>query len=111
MTVCTVCGTEPCYVHCVYCDEPVGCDAFTESGVPHSPVCPTVTGLYPVRDRDVQCPGGCGCRTGMRCFECETELEVGDLYAHLTIRDGEIPTVVVVCLGCAAAGIITDGVV
>lgn len=99
---CQTCGNELCLSHCVYCGEPVDV-------APHSPTCPEETGIYPVRPQDVECHGGCGCITGLRCAQCDAELKVGDSYAYLPIHVPAFEvvaarTVVVACLGCAAAG-------
>lgn len=77
---------------CIHCNAP-GC----ESGeVEHRPDCPSVTGVYPVRLKDMW-PGG------MFCGRCQTPLWPGDQYSHipLTPEGAAVPVVEVACTGCA----------
>jgi hypothetical protein len=94
---------------CVYCD--VDCDVEKPE---HTAECPTNTGLYPVRERDLGpvCEH-CGKPSlGMSCWICGEVFVVGDFYV---LVDGEakpahqVPGIegaffagVCTCVGCAA---------
>jgi hypothetical protein len=66
----------------------------------HAAECPSVTGLFPVREGDLK-------PYGMVCCECEGPFVVGDFYVHRTIDPGSeqeglagAAVVDVVCIGC-----------
>lgn len=95
----------------------VFCDADCEVDEPdHADDCPSTTGVYPVREQDVLCPGCKQTHMGMRCVECEAEFEVGDHYTHRHVGDGtmapglpEAPIYEVICIGCAANEAMANG--
>lgn len=95
---CSYCGSEACFVHCVYCltdcsvDEP-----------DHGPACPRVTGRYPVVHPhlpDGPHVGGC----------CRCDADVNDFY-YLIQVDGsanplgieDAPVYECVCFECKVA--------
>jgi hypothetical protein len=101
---CAVCGDEACLVHCVFC----GADCNLPEP-DHADDCPSVTGLYPVIERDLMCPGCGETYEGMLCSECEEPFKIGDHYTHRQIGEGNpipdgppCPIYEPICLGCAA---------
>lgn len=97
---CAFCGVD-CYA------DPPEAQIYADD-VEHAPDCPSVTGLFPVREDDVYQPGppcdNCGHRNyiGMNCAECNAEINVGD---HYMLQKTEHDNVfVIVCPGC---GILT----
>lgn len=100
---------EDPFRYCVYCRA----DCY-EPEPEHSAACPSSTGVFPVRERDVLCPGCKKTHIGMRCGDCEAEFQVGDHYTHRKIGeapslmgDGDAPVYEIVCLGCAAQEALT----
>ena len=86
------------YRWCIYCG--VDCKEFADQSLTtHRSFCPQVTGLFPVRARDLQ-PGG------MVCTECNAPFRLGEHYALLPI--GEDDTVEVVCVGCKIIGVVSN---
>lgn len=86
-------GRDP-FRWCVYC----GCDCY-EDDPEHEPGCATVTGLYPVTERDL---GMRGPRDpyahGMLCMDCGCEFKVGDVSALRPTDAGDVFERV--CVGC-----------
>lgn len=72
------------YRFCIYCSA----DCF-EDEPKHGPGCPTITGLYPTTNQDLE--------WGVTCMDCNTEFKDGDFYA---IREIDENVHEVVCIGC-----------
>ncbi len=90
---------DPAYRWCVYC----GTDCWPEpENQGHHESCPSITGLYPVRDADLV-PHGFG------CCRCPVMFRVGDQYVLIdavTSRPATCPERgEAVCVGCGAAAL------
>lgn len=82
---------------CVEC----GVSGCLEGTAEHRPDCPSVTGVHPVRLKDLW-PGG-----PMACLRCGDTLWPGDSYTLIIVGQAEVmgnvvPMGEVACLGCAA---------
>jgi hypothetical protein len=99
---------EDPYRFCVFCNA----DCY-EDDAEHAADCPSVTGVFPVREQDfgptcVHC--GKGAFGGMRCSDCGAALRLGDHYMHREVEPGDpsVPGIagasvqMVICVGCAA---------
>lgn len=87
---------------CVYCEADCWADE-----PEHAEDCPAVTGVWPVRESDLDSCPHCGEATReMFCMDCGSPLVAGDHYALRDIETGEMAVRPewgeVVCLGCAA---------
>lgn len=102
------------YRYCVFC----GVDCHDDEPV-HKADCPSVTGVYPVREQDFgpkcfHC--GKGAFGGMRCMDCGAELKLGDHYMHRLVEEGDplLPGAEgaeineVICVGCKAKEELAD---
>jgi hypothetical protein len=90
----------------------VFCDADCDVDEPeHADDCPSTTGVFPVREQDLDRCGNCGHpRHGFCCVDCGAELRVGDHYMHRQVEDADpllpglegVAVYEVICIGCAA---------
>jgi hypothetical protein len=96
---CKFCDRLPCFIHCIYCG--VACD---QDEVTHEQDCPSVTGIYPIREEDLghACVHCHEMTPGMTCPKCDTPFKVGDFYCHQTLEDAPDDVKIIVCLTCAA---------
>jgi hypothetical protein len=64
--------------YCVYC----AADCY-EDEPQHKSDCPSITGLFPIRENDLgpKC-GNCGYQPGMCCGKCHTPFAIGDFYVN-----------------------------
>lgn len=99
---------EERYRYCVFC----GADCHEDEPA-HRDDCPSVTGVWPVREEDfgpkcVHC--GQGAFGGMRCMDCGSDLKMGDHYMHRETDPGDphdpglggASISEVICIGCKA---------
>lgn len=93
------------YRHCVHCGT--DCIDFPGLEPDHADHCPSVTGLWPVREEEqMPCPH-CGEPTReMSCMDCGADLKPGNFYV---LRDSSTGSVSVrphigevICVGCGA---------
>lgn len=94
---------EAKYRWCVHCKA----DCWVDDPE-HAADCPSVTGLWPVREQELQPCRKCGTPAhGMCCMDCGAELKLGDFYV---LRDADTGGIAserphvgeVVCVGCGA---------
>lgn len=80
------------YRWCVYC----GADCWPEpENQQHKGDCPSVTGLWPVSQEDVERGASCG-------KECGHVFQLGEYYMHTEVEEnGPDKVVTVACIACA----------
>lgn len=78
--------TDDDFRYCIHC----AADCW-EDEPEHGPGCPSVTGLWPITERELQ-------PAGMVCMDCGDEFKVGDTYALRPTATDDIFEIV--CLGC-----------
>lgn len=99
---------------CIYC----GTEWPYPNEIVHAADCPSITGLYPVLDRDlgqkvecVECGHVNRWPPGFCCTGCGAEFQVGDFYCHRPMPGAEVPGlsvsefVAIVCMSCAASDV------
>jgi hypothetical protein len=86
-------GRDP-YRWCIYC----GCDCYDDEPE-HRPDCASLTGLRPIRPRDLGMRGpNDPYAHGMRCMDCGDLFKLGDFSALRPTEEGHVFEVV--CVGC-----------
>jgi hypothetical protein len=97
---------------CVYCEADCGVET-----PQHNVGCPTTTGVFPIREKDLDPCENCGhYRHGMRCMDCDADLDVDDHYMLRGIAPGDpllpgiqgAPIFAVICVGCAASAAVSQ---
>ena len=81
--------SDPDYRFCVYCGA--DCIDYDTIEVPHATDCPERTGLYPVRQQEIE-------PHGFACVDCSEPFALGDFYTLRETSDSLIFEVT--CLSC-----------